>query len=556
MIDDNSILEFDFSGTDRRNRILSSILAVLFSLVILVLFTSYLKPDIRRNPLDSTYSINELSEELRYRLFSVVDSDRVQNTGNLQSKLNKAAWSFFDGINYQPVWTTDSGTNSNFTVLISLLDSAMYLGFPFDYFDYNAIQSLNDAFSSTKSLAARVDVERIATFTMLKFMLYLNQGVVENDSSINYDNYLGALPLVLNTAIRENNLKRNVLALQPSIAQYQKISNSLPQFFSLYMAFRGDTSARFNDEQLTKAIFYAGIDNANDIYKNHGSLALIHALQDRYNIPRDSALNKSTQNLLVLLLQYRYYQACVNLHRLRKLQTDVDSYLIVNIPEYKLRVVESGHEVQSYDVIVGKKETPTPIFTSSIEKIVANPTWTVPRDIVKSDMLSRIQRDSTYLRRNGFSILDAYGNVVKPSAIDWKDSDPLGNRLFIRQKNGTSNALGLLKIDFPNSYNIYIHDTPSKRLFQFKTRNFSHGCIRLANIDRLAQYLATQYAFGKDYNIKSLISDGTTQSVYLDRPVKIYIDYITCFGDDGNNLMFYSDIYDLDEKDIKQVLLD
>jgi murein L,D-transpeptidase YcbB/YkuD len=214
--------------------------------------------------------------------------------------------------------------------------------------------------------------------------------------------------------------------------------------------------------------------------------------------------------------------------------------------------VEANQEKESFNVIVGKKRTPTPVFSSSIEKVIANPYWTVPRSIT-FEMLHKIRKDSTYLARNGFFVINGREEVVDPSVIDWNSDDPLGKRYWLRQINSKYNALGQIKFIFPNDYSVYLHDTQSKSLFRHKNRMFSHGCVRLENPDKLAQYLTSTYTHQSNQNIEHLLSNSAREEINLSEKVKIHIQYITCSATENTDLIFYNDIYNLDQKELKEV---
>jgi len=256
--------------------------------------------------------------------------------------------------------------------------------------------------------------------------------------------------------------------------------------------------------------------------------------------------------VLVNLIDQRYYQACLNVNRLRKLNQTGNNYLFVNIPSFKLHVIESKQIKEVFNVVVGKKQTPTPVLSSSIERVVANPYWTVPKSIANNEMLYKIRKDSTYLKKHGYYIINNYEETVDESLINWNDSDPLGNKYWIRQTNSRANALGQVKFLFPNEYSVYLHDTPSKSLFKNQYRAYSHGCVRLENPDKLAQYLTDKFNAEK-VDMKSLISQSEHQVIDLSEKIDIHIQYITSLGNENNEIEFYNDIYDLDKNELNSV---
>ncbi len=207
-----------------------------------------------------------------------------------------------------------------------------------------------------------------------------------------------------------------------------------------------------------------------------------------------------------------------------------------------------------FNVVVGKKKTPTPVLSSKIEKVVANPYWTVPRSITKNEMLRKIRADSNFLSRNGYMIIDNYEEEVHESMIDWNETDPLGNKYWIRQQYGRGNALGQVKFLFPNNRRVYLHDTPSKRLFKKEYRAYSHGCVRLENPDKLAQFIFDNYVEQeKKLNFKTLVRLRKRQVVDLPVQIPIHIQYLTCMGNEKGELEFYDDVYHMDETSLKNL---
>lgn len=527
----------------------------LIFLAFLIVLTSHSNPDKEKNSFNPLYNVSELRDNLYQRVSSLPKASD-QSSNDIKVQLNALVHDFFRTAEYNPVWTDNLGTNEQFRNFLNLLDSSGYYGFPIDYFDNKKIKSLRTEYNSTQSLSTRVELETLTTYSALKLMLYLNKGIVEKDTIATSFEYLRTLPEVLHNALKQNLIKDGFLSVQPDLLQFKKIVNSLPNFIDLQLSIKYTTPKFIDDRLLAKGLYYAGITGTAELDTNENNAKALFKLQEQYNLRKDSILNKETHKILVSLLQYRYYQMCLNLNRLRALQNTDEDFLFVNIPEFRLHVIESSQEKETFNVIVGKTDTPTPIFSSSIEKVVTNPYWTVPKSIVNNEMIQRIRKDSTYLERNGYFVIDCREEVVDASLIDWTSDDPLGNRYFIRQQNSTSNALGLVKFIFPNDHGVYLHDTPSRGLFRLKNRTFSHGCIRLENPDKLAQYLTDKYFIQDSIDIKGLISTQQNNEIYLNQKVKIHIQYITCSGNDNSEIEFYTDIYNRDGKEINSYFLD
>jgi L,D-transpeptidase YcbB len=198
------------------------------------------------------------------------------------------------------------------------------------------------------------------------------------------------------------------------------------------------------------------------------------------------------------------------------------SRIDVNIPDYEVRVVLNGNLVLENKVVVGKPDTPTPIFSNTMKFLIVNPYWNVPPSILRKEMLPHLARDPYYLQRMGFETFYFHG------------------RLMVRQPPGERNALGRIKFMFPNQYSVYLHDTPQRRLFAQTKRAFSHGCVRVDQPFDFAQTLLGP-KWPED-RIKSLIG-GKEHYVFLPRPLPIHIEYFTAYVGDDGRLILREDVY-------------
>lgn len=552
-------LELDYSSRKRKKRNCITILLYVLLFPFLMLLGSYKNPTVRVNNklVDfNTYKFQNLIEMYINSLSNINDSDSLQDVDN---QIKELLVTFYENREFNPTWTHHFGTSHQFRDYLNLLDSAKYYGFPFDYFYKEKIVQLEAEFENLDNKAEilnkRVDLELTTTFSALKLMIYLNRGIIEQDTSSTHMAFLETLPGILDNAIL-NNLSKGILSIQPNLVQHRDLLKSLPDFIDLKLSIKYTTPKFIDDNVLAKSLYYAGIIETIDSYSENNNSEAISKLQEKFQLPVNAVLNDTTHKALVSLLEYRYYQTCLNLHRLKKLGHSGENYLFVNIPGFKLHVVESNQEKEAFNVIVGKKKTPTPTLSSSIEKVVANPYWTVPRSIVNNEMIHKIRKDSTYLSRNGFFVINNYEESVDASKIDWNKEDPLGNKYWLRQKNSRSNALGQVKFLFPNNYSVYLHDTQAKGLFKRNTRTFSHGCVRLENPDKLAQYITNKYYTSEEeVNIKNLISDDDRYVIELSEKIDIHIQYITCSGNENSGIIFYNDVYNLDDKEIKAIFL-
>jgi murein L,D-transpeptidase YcbB/YkuD len=246
-------------------------------------------------------------------------------------------------------------------------------------------------------------------------------------------------------------------------------------------------------------------------------------------------------------LSQRVQQMRLTLERWRWLP---DSYsnapIIANIPEFRLRAYDKDFNIAvTMNVVVGKSHGHnTPVFTETMRYVVFRPYWEVPFSITRSEMVPHILRDPDYLAKNGLEVVDSRQTVVAAGTVS---SDVLSQlragKLFVRQKPGPKNSLGLVKFLFPNSYNVYMHDTPAHELFAKSRRDFSHGCIRLERPADLAAWVLRDNPGWNAERIRAAMNGETTQQVNLLHPIPVLILYATVIVLEDGLVHFYDDIY-------------
>jgi murein L,D-transpeptidase YcbB/YkuD len=241
----------------------------------------------------------------------------------------------------------------------------------------------------------------------------------------------------------------------------------------------------------------------------------------------------------------------LNLERLRWLPHDFGSrYVLVNIPDYQLHAYDGGREVLTMRVIVGKQyENATPVFADTMSYVVFHPRWNVPTDIVKHEIVPKMQANVHWASEHGYEILDPKSDstVIDPESIDWKGVDTATFNYRVRQKPGGENSLGRLKFMFPNSFDIYLHDTPAKTLFNRRERDFSHGCVRVEDPERLAQYVLGGDGEWTADKIRATLADTATVNATVRHKLPVYIVYLTAFSRNGT-LQFRGDPYGADRR--------
>ena len=273
--------------------------------------------------------------------------------------------------------------------------------------------------------------------------------------------------------------------------------------------------------------------------------------QQRVGLPENGQLNFKTIAELNKTVDFRIKQMLVNLERLRWVPVEIENdYLLVNIPEYKLHVFENKKLIWETNVVVGKAARQTSIFKGNISQIILNPYWNVPTSIANNEILPKLKRNRNYLSRNNMEAV-AGGKVVNSAVVNWNKYSKIPYE--IRQKPGKDNSLGKMKFMFPNSYSIYLHDTPAKELFNNNKRDFSHGCIRVENPKKLAIHLLKNNKNWNEINIDNVLKTDVETSIAIAPTIPVYITYFTAWVDVNGNLNFRNDIYNLDDELAKEI---
>lgn len=263
----------------------------------------------------------------------------------------------------------------------------------------------------------------------------------------------------------------------------------------------------------------------------------VQKYQKRLGLKQNGVVDALLVKELNVPVEMRIQQLLVNMERLREGPAETQgTRLVVNIPEYKLHVYEGERHVFDMDIVVGSEKNQTVTFNDEMTNIVFSPYWNVPPSIVRNEILPAMKKNKNYLRNNGYENTGYENGLPK-----------------IRQRPGAGNSLGQVKFVFPNEHGIYLHDTPAKSLFQYPKRTFSHGCIRLAEPSKLAQYLLRNVTGWTIEKIEKAMNSGKEQWVKLPAPVSVSLTYVTAWVDNEGLLQLRQDIYGLDKKEAAKV---
>ncbi len=273
----------------------------------------------------------------------------------------------------------------------------------------------------------------------------------------------------------------------------------------------------------------------------------VRVFQRRTNLEPDGAVGALTLVQLNRRATHRIDQARANLERLRWLPEDMGRrHIRVNIADYRLEAWADGVIERVHQVIVGKQYRSTPSFSGNISHLVFSPWWEVPRSLAVKDKLPLFRRDPGALARLGYVVIDRDGSVVDPAGIDWKALSANSFPYRLRQRPGPKNALGAVKFMFPNSHNVYLHDTSDPGLFDHVRRSFSSGCIRVESALELAQWVLAPMPEWTRERIDAAAALGEERTVVLGEPVPVHLLYLTAVADGNGGVRFIDDLYGRD----------
>ena len=282
---------------------------------------------------------------------------------------------------------------------------------------------------------------------------------------------------------------------------------------------------------LIRARFNLAKDSDNQTIYDERVASAVAAFQKEKGLPNTGVLNPQTVAALSgPSVAQRQSELIANMERWRWLPADLGQrHIMVNVPEYRLQVVEGRNVVHQARVIVGKEQSQTPIFSENMKYLVVNPSWTIPPSIMKKEILPALANDPYYAARKGYKIIRR------------------GDRISVQQPPGERNALGFVKFMFPNQHAVYLHDTPNRNLFAAGKRAFSHGCVRVDKPFELAEEIMGKDGKWTEEKLRGLIGKGE-RYVNLTNPLPVHLTYFTLAVDEKGEVKRFDDIYGLDRK--------
>jgi murein L,D-transpeptidase YcbB/YkuD len=476
---------------------------------------------------------------------------------------------FYEPAGFAPAWVQGSQPVPQAMLLIQLFRDAGKKGF--DPEDYDAsrweerIRALQASASGPE--VARFDVA--LTVCTMRYVSDLRIGRI-NPAHFKFGLSVEKKKYDLAQFLRDQimpapNLQAVLDGVEPPFAAYRRTEEALARYVELA---RSDDGEKLPD--VTKPIdpgqSYAGVARLTRLLGLVGDLPadatlpqdaqtyagpLVDAVkrfQRRHGLDDDGRLGSSTIKQLNVPLQHRVLQLQLTLERWRWLPAEFSAPpIIVNIPDFRLRALDENNNVaMDMRVVVGKAmRTQTPIFTRDMSYVVFRPYWNVPPSILRGEIVPAIQRDRDYIARKNYEVVTYDGKVVTSGSIsDDVLAQLRAGKLTVRQKPGPANALGLVKLIFPNEHNVYLHSTPSPELFSRSRRDFSHGCIRVEKPAELTAWTLRNNPGWTLERVKQAMQSGKDDvTVNLAKRVPVFIVYGTALAYANGEVHFSDDIY-------------
>jgi len=288
--------------------------------------------------------------------------------------------------------------------------------------------------------------------------------------------------------------------------------------------------------------------NDSDLYGGP-LVTAVKRFQARHGLEPDGRIGTATLAQMNTPLGFRVRQLELALERWRRLPYDFSRpAILLNLPEFRLRAFNAQHDLEiEMKIMIGKSpRRETPLLSSELDTVIFRPYWNVPLSIQRNELVPQIQRDPAYISKNDFELVTPKGAVVAEDTVDQMLAQLRSGQLLLRQRPGPKNALGLLKFVFPNQYNVYMHDTPAKSLFQRARRDFSHGCIRLERAEDLAEWVLRHESGWPRDRIVAKMQGTESISVKLKHPIPVMTMYVTAVVLENGEVHFFEDIYALD----------
>jgi len=465
--------------------------------------------------------------------------------------------------NYTAIWVDGTSPTATAHALVKLLGQASEEGFDREAYDVSLLQdwlagrkpTTLTTFDVTLSAAVlhygrdRLGARAAALSTVLKGLL----PVPEPDSSRVFAGILASSdPVAALAGLGPHDV--GYLGLKAMLAEYRRIAQGggwplVPAWSAEAAKLQpGQSDPRVPAYRARLAVTDGAPEVALDQAEvfDPGLAAALMRFQLRHGLIADGLPGRNTVRALNVPVGSRIDQLVAGLERARIRVVPADPYILVNIPEYRLRMVVGGLTIFDTPVVTGRPSRPTPLIASRISSVVFNPTWTVPIKLAGEDIVPKVLKDPEYLGKEGIRIFSSFSHddaEIDPDTIDWQHINRKRFPYRLRQDPGPLNSLGQVKLNFPNSHDVYMHDTPDRHLLARDERAFSSGCIRVFNPVDLAEKVLAGVPGWDRARIDAVVATGAMVTLPAPRNISVRLVYETAWVSSDGIVNFRQDIY-------------
>ncbi|NLN59550.1 MAG: L,D-transpeptidase family protein [Deltaproteobacteria bacterium] len=477
--------------------------------------------------------------------------------------------SFYVARNWQHAWFHDNRPTAAVSAFLGTLEKAEEEGLSSrDYHDMeikDLLTTLNDLNGTEEAAMLRVELDILLTDAYRAYASHLYGGKIEPgrlSSQWPVQKKPGPVISELKEIPPAEQMEKTLFSLPPPYLGYRQLRDLLAKYRRIEAGGgwpvipKGNLAPGKRDPHvalLRQRLFLTGELKEMSVkdldFYDRSLEKAVRLFQRAHNQKIDGVVGPATLRLLNMTVTERIDQLRLNMERWRWMPRDMNRYIFVNIPAFELKVAERGFVVLKMRTIVGTEDKPTPSFRGHLNQIELNPFWNIPRSITEKEIIPIVKRDPSYLTRQGIRIYRDWrpnAQEVPPQTINWKEVTPKKFPYRLVQDPGPLNPLGRIKFLFPNHFNVYMHDTPSRHLFGREGRTFSHGCIRLEKPVELARYLLKNELGWDGNQILKKIGTGEHQVITLRSPIPVHIVYFTVWTGPDGLAYFRDDLYEYD----------
>ena len=540
-----------------RVRICTSVVVTLFAALMLCVLQTSAGQVIPGSSVEQAESATPSVEQSA--VLKALNAQSAGFDGSIEEERYEQIAAFYQSRAYEPLWIQNGALVDRAKLIVEKLSHANEHALDPEDYDLDALMAVGDL--TDPEIAASYDVS--LSHALVEYGQHLNAGQVD-PVSINRENIIYPFTISPRRILRQASSTGNIVAylrlLAPRTTRYERLRVALLNYRQLAnaggweMVDEGEVLKPGMEDKrvpaLRKRLYQSGdysgdFSNPSTLYDGDIVDAVLN-FQRRHGLAQDAVIGTNTLQQINISVEQRITMMELNLERRRWMQDDYGRYYVfANLADQVLKVVRDEKTVHAELIQVGQPYHRTPVFSDEMEYVELNPYWNVPKSIATKELLPELKTNPGKYAGQNYEVLSGE-QVLSPLSVAWGDYSR-GNFPFrIRQRPGDGNALGRIKFMFPNKFNVYIHDTPSKSKFDRAARFFSHGCLRLKDPLKMAEVILGPLGWSRA-KIDKLVASKKRMVVKLDQKIPVHVAYMTAWVNKDGSVHFRRDVYGRDK---------